>query len=77
MTYFLLLTIPTETLYQNTKILSNWESILSYLLFGFAIMALSYSVTPLFDVPKNGADLAILLTVVGSLCNQLMGMRYF
>jgi len=61
-----LLTLSTDTLTSTTNLLTKPEVALSFIMYGFSIMSLSYFITTLFDVPKSGADFAIFLNIIGS-----------
>lgn len=51
--------------------------ICAYFLYAIALMAQSYFLTTIFDVPRNGADCAMLLSIFGCCCTSLMNLSYF
>ncbi|CAK94636.1 unnamed protein product (macronuclear) [Paramecium tetraurelia] len=53
------------------------QQIGSYLLYAIGLTAQQYFLTTLFDQPKNGADVSMLLNIFGSLCSALLSIPYF
>ncbi|CAD8108025.1 unnamed protein product [Paramecium sonneborni] len=87
--FFLVLTVPTgcfgpknsqATVDSVTQPVSYFSPILiicSYLLYAFGLTAQQYFLTTLFDQPKNGADLSMLLNIFGSIFSALLTLPYF
>lgn len=69
-TFFMILTLSTGTLVPSNekyRLLSTGDTILSYYMYAFALLALQYLISALFDVPKNGGDLSMFLNIIGSI----------
>ncbi|CAD8193046.1 unnamed protein product [Paramecium pentaurelia] len=87
--FFLVLAVPTKCFgpenmnvtIDSDQITINFFSpikqIGSYLLFALGLTAQQYFLTTLFDQPKNGADLSMLLNIFGSISSELLNIPYF
>lgn len=75
---FLILTIATGCAPTNDAVeFDTGDYIGSYLLYGLAILALSYFITAIFDVPKSGADASMFISILGSFLSELMLTSFF
>ncbi|CAD8107532.1 unnamed protein product [Paramecium sonneborni] len=87
--FFLVLAVPTgcfgpqeeqKTIDSQTVIIyyfSPIQIIGSYILYAMGLTAQQYFLTTLFDQPKNGADVSMLLNIFGSICSALLSLPYF
>ncbi|CAD8056529.1 unnamed protein product [Paramecium primaurelia] len=75
---FLLLTVPTNC-FQHPKggknYLDGGQIVGSFILFGLSQCSQSYFITALFDQPRSGADMSVIITIIGSFCAQLLNVE--
>ncbi|CAK76708.1 unnamed protein product (macronuclear) [Paramecium tetraurelia] len=74
---FLLLTVPSNC-FAHPKLgqtyLDSGQIIGSFILFGLSQCSQSYFITALFDQPRSGADMSVIVTIIGSFCAQLLNV---
>ncbi|CAD8188760.1 unnamed protein product [Paramecium octaurelia] len=87
--FFLVLALPTGCFGPQDEIIivdnetvtihyfNPIQTIGSYLLYAMGLTAQQYFLTTLFDQPKNGADVSMLLNIFGSVCSALLSIPYF
>ncbi|CAD8103132.1 unnamed protein product [Paramecium primaurelia] len=77
--FFLILVVPTgvmKTNEINKNSLTMSETIISFGMYGLAQLQLCYLIAAIFETPKTGADLAVVINVFGSIGSQLLTIEY-
>ncbi|CAD8125443.1 unnamed protein product [Paramecium sonneborni] len=77
--FFLILVVPTGVMKANLindNSLTISETILGYGMYGLAQLQLCYMIAAIFETPKTGADLAVVINVFGSIGSQLLTIPY-
>ncbi|CAD8079917.1 unnamed protein product [Paramecium sonneborni] len=74
---FLVLAVPTgcfDPPKMGHEFLNKGQIVGSFILFGLSQCAQSYFISALFDQPRSGADMSIIIIIIGSLCAQLLNV---
>ncbi|CAK63443.1 unnamed protein product (macronuclear) [Paramecium tetraurelia] len=77
--FFLILVVPTgvmKTNEINQNSLTMSETIIGFGMYGLAQLQLCYLIAAIFETPKTGADLAVVINVFGSIGSQLLTIEY-